>query len=175
MFADLSTRTRPGLGVQKRTSLSSLLLHSCTSHVLSIIGFQQEAATSNLCGKPSKSADQFLYFGRNISSTESDVNVRPAKVLSAIDRLSIIWKSNLFDRVNLEFFHAVTVSIQLYGCTTWMLRKPIQKRILRDVLNKSRMQHSTIQQVYGPLPPLSQTFQVKRCQEYIYIYIYIYN
>ena len=45
---------------------------------------------STLSGGPLKFVDKFTYFGSNISSTESDVNIRLAKVWAAIDSLSII-------------------------------------------------------------------------------------
>ena len=37
---------------------------------------------------------------------------------TAIDRLSIIWKSDLTDKMKRSFFQAAVVSILLYGCTT---------------------------------------------------------
>ena len=36
-----------------------------------------------------------------------------------IDRLSIIWTSDLFDKIRRELLQAVTVSVLLYGCITW--------------------------------------------------------
>ena len=61
------------------------------------------------------------------------------------------------------------MSILLYGCTTWTLTKCIQKkldgnytRMLRAVLNKSWRQHSTKQQLYRHLPPITKTVQVRR-------------
>ena len=68
-----------------------------------------------------------------------------------------------------RFFQAAIVSILLYGCTTWMLTKRMEKkldgnntRILRAILNKSWRQHLTKQQLYGHLPPITKTIQVKR-------------
>ncbi len=68
----------------------------------------------------------------------------------AIDRLSIIWKSDLTDKMKRSFFQAVVVSILLYGCTTWTLIKRLEKkldsnytRMLRAILNKSWRQHPT--------------------------------
>ena len=61
--------------------------------------FKQKGVISTQSGKPLKFADQFTYFGSNISSNESDVNIRLAKVSNAIDRLSIIWKSDLSDNI----------------------------------------------------------------------------
>ena len=64
--------------------------------------------------------------------------------------LSIIWKSNLTDKMKRSFFQAAVVLILLYGCTTWTLTKPLEKkldgnytRMLRAILNKSWQQHPT--------------------------------
>ena len=54
------------------------------------------------------------------------------KVWTAIDRLSIIWKSNLSDKIKLNFFQAVVVSIILYGFTIWKLTKYIEKKLDRN-------------------------------------------
>ena len=68
-----------------------------------------------------------------------------------------------------SFFQAAVVSILLYGCTTWTLTKRLKKkqdgnytRMLRAILNKSRWQHPTGHQLYGHLPPITKTIQVKR-------------
>ena len=54
-----------------------------------------------------------------------------------------------------SFFQTAVMSILLYGCTTWTLSKLMEKkfdgnytRILQAVLNKSRRQHPTKQQLY---------------------------
>ncbi len=66
--------------------------------------------------------------------------------------------------VILLLFLAV-VSILLYGYTTWMLTKRMEKkvdgnytRMLRAILNKSWNQHSTKQQLYGHLSPITKTW-----------------
>ena len=83
--------------------------------------FKQEAI-STLRDKPLELADQFTYLGNNISSTESDVNIRLLKAReNAFERLLIIWKSDFSDKRKPDFFQAVTVSILLYGCTTLTL------------------------------------------------------
>ena len=68
-----------------------------------------------------------------------------------------------------SFFQTVVVSILLYGCTTWTLTKRLKKklggnytRMLRAILNKSWRQHPTRQQLYGHLPPVTKTIQVRR-------------
>ena len=59
-------------------------------------------------------------------------------------------------------------SILLYGCTTWTLTKRLEKkldgnytRMLRAILNKSWRQHPTKHQLYGHLPPITKTIQVR--------------
>ena len=86
------------------------------------------------------------------------------------DRLSIIRKSEESDEIKRNFFsQAALLSILLYGCTTWTLTKRIEKkldgncaRMLRAILNKSWTQHPTKQQLYGHLPPISKTIQIRR-------------
>ena len=91
------------------------------------------------------------------------------KAWTAIDRLSIIWKSDLTDKMKRSFFQAAVVSILLYGCTTWTLTKRLEKKLdgnytwmLRAVLNKSWRQHPTRHQLYGHLLPITKTIQVRR-------------
>ena len=67
------------------------------------------------------------------------------------------------------FFQAAVVSILLYGCTTWMLTKRLEKkldgnytRLLRAILNKSWRQHPTRHQLYGHLLPITKTIHVRR-------------
>ena len=60
-----------------------------------------------------KLLDKFTYLGSNISSTENDVNIGLKKVWNAIDRLSIIWKSDISDKTKRGFFQTVPVSILL--------------------------------------------------------------
>ena len=68
-----------------------------------------------------------------------------------------------------SFFQAAVVSILQYGCTTWTLTKRMEKkleggytRMLRAILSKSWRQHPTKQQLYGHLPPIMKTTQVRR-------------
>ena len=68
-----------------------------------------------------------------------------------------------------SFFQAAVVSILLYGCTTWTQTKWLEKkldgnytRMLRATLNKSWRQHPTRHQLYGHLPPIMKTIQVRQ-------------
>ena len=90
------------------------------------------------------------------------------KAWTAIGRLSIIWKSDLTDKMKCYFFQAAVVSILLYGCTTWTLTKQMEKkldgnctRMLWAILNKSWRQYSARCQLYGHLPPITKTIKVR--------------
>ena len=112
------------------------------------MSFCREGAIFTLSNRPLKSIDQFTYLGSNISSNESDVITWLAKAWTAIDWLSIIWKSDCSNKIKQGFFQTVAVSVLLYGCTSSTQTKCIEKnldgnytRMLRAVLNKSRKQH----------------------------------
>ena len=86
-----------------------------------------------------------------------------------IDKLSVIWKSDLTDKMKRSFFQAAVVSILLYGCSTWTLTKRLEKklngnytRMRRAIFNKSWRQYPTRHQLYGHLPPIANTIQVTR-------------
>ena len=115
-----------------------------------------------------KVVDKFTYLESSVSSTEKDIDTRLTKVWTAIDRLSIIWKSDLTYKMKRSFFQVAVVSILLYGCTTWTLTKRLEKkldgnytRMLRAILNKSWWQHTTRHQLYGHLSPITKTIQVR--------------
>ena len=107
-----------------------------------------------------------------IAIKKKDIDTRLTKAWTAIDKLSVIWKSNLTDKMKHSFFQAAVVSILLYGCTTWTLTKLSEKkldgnytRMLRAISNKSWRQHPTKHQLYGHLPPISKTIKVWRTRD----------
>ena len=130
--------------------------------------YNQAGDISTLDRTSLKLVDKFIYLGSSVSSTEKDIDTRLTKVWTTIDRLSIIWKSDLTDKMKRSFFQAAVISILLYGCTTWTLTKRLKKldgnytRMLRAILNKSWQQHPTRHQLYGHLPPITKTIQVRR-------------
>ena len=139
------------------------------AHKTEFMCFNQKGNISTLDGTSLKLVDKFTYLGSSISSTEKDIDIRLTKAWTAIDRPSIIWKSNLTDKMKRSFFQATVVSILLYGCTTWTLTKRLEKkldgnytRMLRAILNKSWQQHPTRHQLYGHLPPITKTIQARR-------------
>ena len=147
------------------------LLHS-VERVAAGIGLHVNAHNiTTLDGASLRLVDKFTYLGSSVSSTENVIDTRLTKAWTAIDRLPIIWKSDLTDEMKRSFFQTTVVSILLYGCTTWTLSKRLEKkldgnytRMLRAILNKSWRQHPTRRQLYGHLPPITKTIQVRRAR-----------
>ena len=125
--------------------------------------FNQTGDISTLNGSSMKLVDKFTYRGSRVSSTEIGIDTQLTKAWTAINRLSVIWKSELTNKMKRSFFLAAIVSILLYGCTTWTLTKRMEKkldgnytRMLRAILNKFWGQHPTKQHLYGHLPPITK-------------------
>ena len=146
------------------------------AHKTEYMYFNQRGEISTLNGSPLKLVDKFTYLGSSVSSTETDINTRLANAWTAIDRLSVAWKSDLTDKIKRSFFQAAVVSILLYGCTTWTLTKRMEKklnngnytRMLRAILNKSLRQYPTKLQLYAHLPPITKTIQVRRTRHAVH-------
>ena len=120
------------------------------AHKTEYMCFNQTGYIFPLNGSSLKPVDKFTYLGSSVSSTYIDMNTRLAKVWAANDMLSVMWKSDLPDKIIRSFFQAEVVSILLYGCTTWTLTKRTEKkldgnytRMLRVILNRSWRQHPT--------------------------------
>ena len=147
---------------------ASIGLH-INAHKTEYMCFNQTGDISTLDGTSMKLVDKFTYLGSSISSTEKDIDTRLTKTWTAIDKLSIMWKSDLTDKMKRSFFQAAVVSRLLHGCTNWTLTKRLGKkldgnytRVLRATLNKSWRQHPTRHQLYGHLPHITKTIQVRR-------------
>ena len=140
---------------------ASIGLH-VNAHKMEYMCFNQTGDISTLNGRSLKLVNKFTYLGSSASSTETNIDTRLA------NRLSVIWKSDLTNKMKRSFFQAAVVSILLYGCITWTLTKQMEKeldgnytRMLRAILNKSWRQHPTKQQLYGHLPPITNTIKVR--------------
>ena len=138
------------------------------AHKTEYMRYNQTGDISTLDGTPLKLVDKFTYLGSSVSSTEKDIDTWLTKAWTANDRLSIIWKSDLTNKMKCSFFQAAVVSILLYGCTTWNLTKRLEKldghytRMLWTILNKSWWQQPTKHQLYGHQPPITKTIQARR-------------
>ena len=91
--------------------------------------YNQTGDISTLDGTSLKLVDKFTYLGSSISSTKKDINTRLTEAWTAIDGLSIIWKSDLTDKMKRSFNQAAVVLILLYGCITWTLTKRLEKKL----------------------------------------------
>ena len=139
------------------------------AHKMEYMCFNQTGDISTLGGSSLKLVDKFTYLGSSISSTEKDIDTWLAKAWTAIDRLLVILKSDLTDKMKCSFFQVVVMLILVYGCTTWTLTKWMDKkpdsnykRMLRAISNKSWRQHPIKQQLYGHLPPITKTIKVRQ-------------
>ena len=93
-------------------------------------------------------------------------------VLTMLYLYKIVFSSTnsiILPPLSLSHTHSHTHTILLYGCTTWTLTKRLEKkldgnytRMLRAILNNSWRQHPTRHQLYGHLPPITKTIQVRR-------------
>ena len=141
------------------------------AHKTEYMCYNQTGDISTLDGTSLKLVDKFTFLESNVSSTEKDIDTRLTNAWTAIDRLSIIWKSDLTDKMKRSFIQAAVVSILLYGCTAWTVTKRLEKkldgnytRMLRAILNKSWWQQPKRYQLYGQLPPITKTIQVRRAR-----------
>ena len=142
-------------------------LHA-NAHKTEYMCYNQTGNVTTLDGASLKLVDKFTNLGSSLSSTEKDIDTGLTKAWTAIDRLAIIMKSDLTDKMKRSFFKAAVVSILLYVCTTWTLTKRLERklddnytRMLRAILNKSWRQHPTRHQLYGHLPSHTKTIQVR--------------
>ena len=107
VLAGRPTFARPCEGVHRSTSLmrSSLLLQKCPACLVGMC-FNQRVDITTLSSSSLKLVDKFTCLGSSVSSTEKDINTQRAKSWTAIDRISVIWKSDLTDKIKHGFFHA---------------------------------------------------------------------
>ena len=66
--------------------------------------FNQRGNISTLKGGPLKLVDKFTYLGSSVSSTKTGINILLAKTWTAVDRLLVIWKSDLTNKKKHSFF-----------------------------------------------------------------------
>ena len=105
----------------------------------------------------------------SVESTEKDIETRLAKAWTAINRLSIIWKSDLTDKMKRKFLPGSGhIDTAIWLPLRWTLTKRLEEkkldgnytRMLRAILNKSWQQHPTRHQLYGHLPLSRKLFKL---------------
>ena len=111
---------------------ASIGLH-VNAHKTEYMCFNQTGDISTLKGSYLKLVDKFTYLGSSVISTETDINTRLAKVWTAIDRLSVIWKSDLTNKMKHSFSDQQLCWYccidALYGCKLNVWRKSLTASI----------------------------------------------
>ena len=79
------------------------------AHKTEYMCFNQTGDISTLNSSSLKLVDKFTYLGSSVSSTEIDIDTRLTKAWTATDSLSVIWKSDLTDKMKRNFFQAAIV------------------------------------------------------------------
>ena len=69
------------------------------AHKTEYMCFNQAGHISTLDGTSLKLVDKFTYLGSSVSSTEKDINTQLTKAWTAIDKLSVIWKPDMTDKM----------------------------------------------------------------------------
>ena len=82
-----------------KRAAAGINLHVNT-HKTEYMCYNQTGDISTLDGTSLKLVHKFSYLGSSVLSTEKDIDTRLSKAWTAIDRLSIIWKSDLTDKFN---------------------------------------------------------------------------
>ena len=166
-LANAPTQAKTLLHRLKRAAADiGFLVNACKTKYMCV---NQTSDISTLNGSSLKLVYKFTNLGSSVSSTETDIDTWLAKAWTAINRLLVIWKPDMTDKMKRIFFQAAIVSILLYGCTIWTLTKRMEKkldsnytRMLWAILNKSWRQHSTKQQLYSHLPPITKTIKIRQ-------------
>ena len=68
------------------------------------ICFNQRGNISTLNGSSLKLVDKFTYQGSSVSSTQTNINMWLAKAWTDINRLLVMWKSDLTNKIKRSFF-----------------------------------------------------------------------
>ena len=77
-----------------KRAAAGISLH-LNAHKTEYMCFNQTGDISSVNGSSLKLVDKLTYLGSSVSSTETDIDTRLTKAWTAINRLSVIWKSDL--------------------------------------------------------------------------------
>ena len=105
LLTNLPTQSEILLHSPERAAAGDIGLH-VNAHKAEYMCFNQTGDISTLNGSSLRLVDKFPYQGSSVSSTENDINTRLVNASTAIDWLSVIWKSDLTDKMKRSFFQA---------------------------------------------------------------------
>ena len=136
---------------------------------LQIYNHPDPVAVTVSCGRTLNVVDNFKYLGAWTKSCEDDFSVRKALAWTACHKLRKVWSSKLSRKLKIRLFTATVESVLLYGAETWSMTKTLKRkldgcytRMLRMALNVPWQSHTTNEQLYGDLPPVSLKVQQRR-------------
>ena len=99
---------------------------------------------------------KFTYLGSSVLSTEKDIDTRLTKAWTAIDKLSIIWKSDLTDKMKRSFFQTAVVSILHYLDANKTAGEETRRQLHKNAAsNIEQVQEATPHKVPTIRPPTS--------------------
>ena len=118
--------------------------------------FNQRGDVSTRNSSSLKLVDKFTYLRSSVSSTENDINTWLAKAWTAIDNISVIWKSDVTDKIKRSFFPSsgridttiwmhYTDANQTYGEKAWRQSHKNAARNIEQVLEATPHKAEAIQ------------------------------
>ena len=87
------------------------------AHKTEYMCYNQTGDITTLDGASLKLVDKFTYLGSSDSSNEKDIDTRLTNAWTAIDRLSIIWKSDLTDKMKRSFFQVLYTYLHVHAAS----------------------------------------------------------
>ena len=118
--------------------------------------FNQRGDISTLNGSFLKLMYKFTYLGSSVSSTENDINTQLAKARAANDGLSVIWKSDLTDRIKHSFFQTNPAIWMLYVDPVKTYREKARRQLHKNTTsNIEQVQEATLHKTAAIRPPTS--------------------
>ena len=127
--------------------------------------FNQTGNISTLDGTSLKLVDKFTYLGSSVSSTKKDIDTRLTKAGTAIDQLSIIWKSDLTDKMKRSFFPSAVVSMHYLDANKTAGEKARRQLHKNAASNIEQVLEATPHKAPATRPPTSHHEKLSKLDE----------
>ncbi|XP_047471480.1 uncharacterized protein LOC125026921 [Penaeus chinensis] len=116
-----------------------------------------------------KRVDDFLYLGSWIGSSAKDIETKISKAWLAMNKMELIWKSDIPKETKISFFRTSVESVLLNGCGAWTLTQTLEKKLdgactkMQSVVqNVNWCNHVSNKTLYGSLPKITTTIAQRR-------------
>ena len=134
--------------------------------------FNQIGDISTLNGSSLKRVDKFTDLGKQCLIDRDKHRHATKKGMDSYNMLSVIWKSDLTYEIKRSFFQTAVESIlpldELHGRKLEKSLDENYTRMLQAILNMSRRQHPTKQQLYDQQPHITKTIQIRRTRHAVH-------